>query len=302
MQSNKKQLKISILMHSLAAIVLLSLLILASFKDLEISIAIGDQKSFFGLLFMIIAEYPQYLIMPITSVIIFYNYPNFELKWQKYSVMILGVILSLVGWFILFYCSAKLSVIPHLLGFSIFFSIVLTAIFFAIGRCISQDFMTKLLKWALFALCVAAISLAAVQILKVIWHRMRYRDMLTQGDFDGFTPWYVVNSFRGKLDPSYHYSSFPSGHTTAAVNIFVIVPLCDIFGKKLWVKYLTNGLCAIFVFLTMWARIVNCAHFLSDVVVATILTYVIYYATKYVFFGKGKFVFERSNTATTDVT
>lgn len=284
---NKRERNISIICHSVAGAALLALLVIASFFDLKISQTIGNDDSFYGILFQIIAEYPQYLVLPVSSVIIFFNNDIFERKAQKIAIMVLGVLLGLVGWFLFCFQSEKLVIIPHLLELSIFFAIALTTAGLAFGRLIPKKTAHKLFKWAVFALCVTAISLVFAQGLKAIWHRMRFRDMIAEGSYDGFTPWYVVNSFRGTLNDAYHYSSFPSGHTTSAVHIFLIVPLLDIFKveNKRFVKYIANCICAIFVVLTMFARIVNCAHFLSDVVVATIITYSIYYLFKTLFFG-----------------
>ncbi|MEG1646470.1 MAG: phosphatase PAP2 family protein [Clostridia bacterium] len=284
---NKQDKIISIICHSLAGVFLLAMLILASFKDLQISQQIGDQNSFFGVLFQKIAEYPQYLMLPICGVIIFYNADTFSKKQSQILFYIFGAVLTIFGWWLFAFASEKTVEIPHMLGFSIFAGVFYGAIGLGLGKLIPKEIMHKLLKWAVFCLIVTAISLLVTQVLKTIWHRMRFRDMLKEGNFDGFTPWYKINPFRGKLDDSYHYTSFPSGHTSASVHIFLFAVLCDVFACKKWVKYTAYSACALFVLLTMFARIVNCAHFLSDVTVATFVTYLIFYVAKRLFFKKG---------------
>jgi membrane-associated phospholipid phosphatase len=96
-------------------------------------------------------------------------------------------------------------------------------------------------------------------------------------DASGFTPWYVANLGKNKAAADNYvedgagmlfddaYKSFPSGHTSAAALSFVVVLLPDIFEKlkkqKIWFYIVP----AIFTVLVAVSRIVNRAHFLSDV-------------------------------------
>lgn len=295
MSKNKK---LSIIFHSVFIALVIVAMGLAVKYDLAISKAIGNQSNFFGVLFQKIAEYPSYIVLPITSVIIFYNADRFTEKKHIITFRILGIVLSIGGWFIFSFRSEKLVEIPHLLGFSIFASLFYTGIGLWIGSFAKRETMYKLLKWAIFAIIFLAAALAVMQIMKLIWSRMRYRDMLKEGNFDGFTPWYKINFGVEKLSEDYHYTSFPSGHTSSAVHMFLLIPLCKIIPSwnKQWVKYTVWAVAISFSVLTAVARIINCAHFLSDVVAGGSITYLIYVICEKLCFKNGKYEYsERLN-------
>ena len=116
--------------------------------------------------------------------------------------------------------------------------------------------------------------------------------MLKEGNCDGFTPWYKPMIGREKT-VGYDYTSFPSGHTSSAVHIFVIT-LLPIYFKKLdkqWIRYTLYGFSVAFVILVAISRVVNTAHFLSDTIIGGAITYAIFYGLKKLFFKSG-YVFE----------
>ena len=136
--------------------------------------------------------------------------------------------------------------------------------------------------------------------MKMLWGRMRYRDMLSAGTTEGFTPWYVVNIGNGEEA----YKSFPSGHTSSAANIFILAALCDVFPRlnNFRARAVINTGCFIFTVLVAVSRIVNCAHFLSDVLAGGYITYLIFVLTRWLFFRNGKyeFTFKEKTAAVAD--
>lgn len=106
----------------------------------------------------------------------------------------------------------------------------------------------------------AAANTALVNVLKLIWQRTRFDDLLQASDFSGFTAWYQIPGNGG--------SSFPSGHTAAACGIFVLVLLCDVLPA--WKRYrslLWNG-CWIYIGAMAICRVTIGRHYLSDTLMA----------------------------------
>ena len=64
-----------------------------------------------------------------------------------------------------------------------------------------------------------AAELIAINLLKLVWARTRFDDMLAAGDFSHFTSWLQPFGQGG--------SSFPSGHTASACGIFMLLIVCD---------------------------------------------------------------------------
>ncbi|MGN0771318.1 MAG: phosphatase PAP2 family protein [Christensenellales bacterium] len=302
-----KSKKISIIGHSVAFAVGVVLMVVASFYDLQISQAIGDQRSFFGQLFAIIAEYPAYFAVPLAGMIIFYNYDVFDNKKARIGIMIAGAVVIWLGW-LMFGLNAQkmteLAVVPteqeHNLLWAIFKAFFYGAFTLGIGYFLPKDSMHRLLKFAVFSLVFVIVALVVMRIMKLIWCRMRYRDMLKEGNFDGFTDWWQIMIGREKLDPSYKYTSFPSGHSSSIVHLCLLWVLCDILPSlksRRWVKPTVYAVTIVLIALTMYYRIVNCAHFLSDTVAGVYITYAIFFVIKKIFFAHDKYTFDISNRA-----
>ena len=311
---DKKNTIISIAIHSAVAIALLGVLILLCFKnsageyfDLAIDKALSKSidgnwaKTAFAFLFSIIAEYPAYFILPIFAVMLFYSDDLIALKWRKvFKVAMAG--LSIIGWVILCFKSEVADMIQAkgLDGMKFYALMGILALCAAglglyLGKFIPKKTRYILFKFAIFAICYLLVALAVNQAVKTVWHRMRFRDMLKENDlghdgFSYFTPWYTPDLSRIELNPDYHYSSFPSGHTSSATHIFLLCTLYRIlpsWREKKWLKYTLYGVCSAFVLLTAISRICDDAHFLSDVIWGFAISYTIYKVLDKLFFRKG---------------
>lgn len=119
--------------------------------------------------------------------------------------------------------------------------------------------------------CAAMLLLVMVgaQGLKILWGRVRMRELVMLGDASLFTPWYKLNPFSG-------YHSFPSGHTANAVSL-ALLPL--FYNKKVYkrfpnakkVTYIAVAVWSVFMALT---RILVGAHYLSDVLCGALIAFI----------------------------
>lgn len=101
---------------------------------------------------------------------------------------------------------------------------------------------------------------AVIHILKPIWQRARFDEMLAGGSFADFTVWYRLPGGGG--------SSFPSGHTGSAGVLLALAAICCICGGSRaaqagWLcgGYLLAGAVA-------FGRLLIGRHFLSDTLMA----------------------------------
>ena len=291
--------KKSIIIHSILFVIWLGLLIFASFKDLEFSKAVSNSESFLGALFAVLAEWPAYLITPVATIILFYNVDNMtKVRGKNITLKVVFAILHFGGWFLFFNGSEKLyENMPHETLFAVVYALMagIACLYFA--KFVDRDFMRKLCKWAVFALIVLVVSRVVVTGIKLVWSRARFRDMLAHNNaFEMFTPWYHPNGFR-KVD-GYKLTSFPSGHVTSATNLFVIVVLADVLPSLKKAKTGMYIFCGLFVAFTMFYRIVFNAHFLSDTLIALLISYLTFYLTKLFFFKKGYEYFKKDEAVT----
>lgn len=145
---------------------------------------------------------------------------------------------------------------------------------------ISQD---DLEKYFYFIVLSVLFSMVAMNLLKNIWSRARFHYMHIKNDYRDFSFW-LIPQFRSTITDA--YKSFPSGHTTSATAILALL-----FKPKLNSRFLETEqnleeparifgdnvtiykiLIISWPLLTALGRILDGAHYLSDVSFAFILT------------------------------
>jgi len=155
--------------------------------------------------------------------------------------------------------------------------------------------LKKQLSFAVVIFFVAACSQFFTQGLKFVNKRVRFRAMNAQGDFDYFTPWYVINGFpenfknlAQSLGTNDAIRSFPSGHTTAAGITFSLIAVpyisktfSDKTGKGIFyvISIAYTGLVA-------YGRMRMGAHYLSDVIFGGGLAFVSAYLAVWLVYVK----------------
>lgn len=265
-----KDKKISLISHAIVLSIAAALLIVASFYDLAINHALSNAESVYGLLFVSLGEFPAYIVLPMCGVIWFYADLDIKDKRLLIATRVASALLVWLGFFIWGAMGSRIIETPKLIELSALYSILFAFFTLLLGKYLKVNY-TKYVRFAVFALFVMLVSLVVIRLIKIGWGRMRYRDMLKIDDFSGFTPWYIPNGYNGN-------TSFPSGHTASACNIFIFVVLFK--GKR---RYLANALALVFVVLTMFSRIIVNAHFLSDVLVGGLISYLCYYLIRLIF-------------------
>ena len=127
--------------------------------------------------------------------------------------------------------------------------------------------------WIIFCVVVALLLIALLAVIPIIkdnMHRPRYRLVSTSPDVDFYNWWEPCKDYKGLIKTfglsKEDFKSFPSGHTAETSILLVGATLFPMASKKLQ-KYqlpVFIGSCAL-VLLVALARIMAAAHFLSDV-------------------------------------
>jgi len=290
--------KINIKKYVIIFAVLASLLVLASFFDLQISKSIADldegryiSSNLFGRFFETIGSTPVYLASAFALSIIFHNLFRRERTLAKKILMVLAVIIS-VG--LLTYMSKqvfgyiadhfafkhKLGAVTDWIAYFLMGSILTFGIIWFTQK-LSSKFLNNALAWAFIILITALFSQVITQGIKSFWGRARFRTMNAIGDFSLYTDWFKFVPKRKPDDmmlilgvASDGFKSFPSGHATSSAILIVLTALPQIISalnnKKC--KIIINVCVFVFIALSMFSRILVGAHFLSDVVLGAIIT------------------------------
>ena len=299
-----------------------TLMAVAGVFDLQINIALNNAGSFFGQFFGRIGKAPAWIAACAAMVIAFHQEFGKNKKQQSIWKIACGVFTWLAFSYVVleFFDSFDVNV-PFELAY-VFVIGAFLAVAAILGTWnVNKDIMKKLFIFAIFLVIILAVSNGAVQVLKLIWSRQRFRTMIeTTGNqailsqyftyqFEGFSPWFrpefifrtpvrtegFVQAFRSYDSDA--FASFPSGHAVAAACSFGLILLPDIFpklkNKKVhWAFWVAP---ALFTFLVAFSRIVVGAHFLSDVVVSSFIALTT--ATLARFIIVNKFLKKEDNTS-----
>ena len=218
----------------LAAIALVGLAIFA-FMDLWISQNIASFDSAFGIFFRDFGEYPGYVLILLSLI---FQIKHTKKSWLKVTI----VVLLPAVLYALYIRYRNLNWTDFLILFVLTTVVLLPFSRLKMSREEWEKTSGKVIAMALI------LPLAMVQILKLLWGRIRFRDL--GADYSGFTPWYLPQGYTGNF-------SFPSGHAAMAIYLLSM----NLYFKNKYV-YWTTMLWAILVALS---RIRIGAHYASDV-------------------------------------
>lgn len=235
-------------------------LIAAAFVDLKLDIALNNPHNALAIWFCNTGEMPCRLIGTVAGVLIFYLAESTVLK-------IIGILVDLGGSAYLGYHIARYFFLSeHMIFFGILYGIGVGVLALWLGKFITvPDALKKpLLVLSFIGIAVMFAELGVIEIVKIFWGRVRFRDLLKAGSYDAFTAWYIPNGANGNR-------SFPSGHTGGAAMSYLMMYLPLVSEK--WQK--RKALCFIFPFfytsVVAFTRLVMGAHYLSDVTVGGVI-------------------------------
>ena len=180
-----------------------------------------------------------------------------------------------------------LTILPRIL-IAVGASVLLTPLTLLLFRKTPRDRLKRLSIFLIFASMVAVISsLISINVIKYFWGRVRYREMIAEGDYllEGFTPWYHANGFT-----LHGHHSFPSGHTCSAANLLVLLALPEVFPEAEEKRFTIAFVIGLYIFAMAYSRMVLGAHFLSDVTFGFLIGFVTYLVARYVYFDKTRLV------------
>ena len=268
-------------------------MIIAGIFDLQISKAVHTPNSFFGNFFAEIGEFPLN-IAPLVSFTIIYQYIPWENKQYK-PIKALSVVGVIAGGLIFWRYLANHLFDSELLFLNVYvivFGLVTAFIAIVLTNSLDKELIKKLIIFALFYLAVAYALRLFVAITKETWLRLRFNYMNPE-TYEGFTPWWKINfTVRGREHLAYEefrttaFRSFMSGHTTGAGACFAIIILPDLFDTLKKYRKFFYIAPLMYTFAVALSRVVIGAHFLSDVIAATMSSYVIAILLRNLFLSK----------------
>lgn len=145
---------------------------------------------------------------------------------------------------------------------------LVSAELFLIIRSVKRPVIRKMQAVCAFGTIYMFSYLAVIFSLKVVFGRDRYEDIITGGEYV-FAQWFKPVFFSSG-------SSFPSGHTAAAMGIVILLLLPFLFKPFKEMKLPLFIGCYVYAFLTALSRMIMGRHFISDTAAAILIMTVVF--------------------------
>lgn len=250
-------------------------MIIGSFFDLSINQRLYAHGDIFPNFFKITAEVPMVILMSSSSLIYLKNKKNLN-NIFKVLLLIISIAFPIVSsTTILSYFG--INNIFYSLGIFLTYIIIVVSILNYTNPLINDT----ALDYCLFIICSIISIFIVFNLMKNIWGRQRFFSIYYEQNFSLFTDWWKINGF----PDSDAFKSFPSGHTSSAATSLVLIYFNDVFNiKNKFIKVFSIVFPVIFTISTQYARIMDGAHYLTDVSMALILSVIL------ILFMKNKFI------------
>lgn len=265
------------------AVLWLAALLFATMYDLDISTAIADRNSVYGRVLEVAGEPPAILFTSFNLALM----AAYFWKCCDHSKRstVLGT-LTVTGCFgtSLFTMIKTAKYIAEYSGYStvhlvqiiyaVCAALAVSFIFVAIAVFLREETLEKYFFVAWRCVLSAILTFVIIWALKLVWGRVRPRQLELAGGYAAFTPWYMLRGFTG-------FFSFPSGHTANATVIISSLYYFKVLPSK-YKKYEIplKVLLTVWIALVAFSRVRIGAHYLSDVLFGLAVTVFIVYFSK----------------------
>jgi membrane-associated phospholipid phosphatase len=244
--------------------------ILAATFDLQISISIVNENSFWAIFL------ENYGMLPGIGVLLAGIYIHYSFLITQKLIFLRKGFYFLAANFLVMYLLGVLTGKPELKNLSDKFyliaavSILINLLIVIMLHLKKIEFSGLALKFSRIVIVMGFYGyLIAIQLVKTVWGRVRFREL--DELFSQFTPWYLPQGITG-------FDSFPSGH--AAMG-WMILPVIILFnnGSQLWRKFVIAIICCWGILLSV-SRVVIGAHYSSDVLFGSFFIITAYYFSR----------------------
>jgi membrane-associated phospholipid phosphatase len=242
--------------------------------------ALNSPANPFGVFFERIGKLPVYLIIPFSAMAFFNTRPRGK---NAAAVLIAAatVLYSAAGCiYMCMYLGGNWFVADEYRdAYCVIFGLAVSAATLFISKHLPNETMKKLRPYAWFAMIAGLGTSLSIELIKNIWGRVRFRDLLRAESFDAFTAWWLPQGENGN-------KSFPSGHTGAASAAILLTGLPCVFEslKKHETRFFIAG--ALYTFAVGFSRLVVGAHYLSDIAVGALIGFTWYFCARSFYLAK----------------
>lgn len=288
MLANQK--KVEYVAHAIISFILIALLIVASFFDQKISSALFS-VNFISKIGAVLGKIPAYFIFAFAGAVLAKSASLKEKRYRaRLPLIMLYLLVTIMGSAMLGFSMVDDIVTNKVVKLLIagILSLLTMATVLSLVKLITADKINLLRKWAFTSLITIAVIIIAVAAIKLSWGRVRYEDIVTgQG---AFSPWYIPQGYTGN-------KSMPSGHVALSACLFLLVPMFRALPNMHSVSIGMVFISVAFTVAVAFSRIMGGHHFLSDVTVAIIISYITISVSNLIAYGSkaDKYLLSQNN-------
>lgn len=241
-------------------------LLIATFVDLSLSHKVFSTSNAFGFILELFGEIP--LTIMGTAAALYKGLSYAQRDGKKISMvthfLLAGLFSLMSGFQIPHYLNAESFTVPVI----VITSAMLLIVGFLVNKLPKNN--DKLIRFASLVIFVAFMNIIVINVIKQFWGRERYRHMVANNNYDGFSKWFIPQGMAAGEE----FKSFPSGHSANAsiIMLLALYPFKDIEMQNKVFPFV-----AFYTTLVQFSRIIQGAHFLSDVTTGVILGLIIIY-------------------------
>ena len=235
--------------------------------DWQVTDALYNPKSFFGVWFEAASWIPIYAFVPVWGATLMLRRKNTMTQFSFGAVLLIASC-----------CAFNYLICDHLVARGFMSKInpymcgivggIVSAAIFLVLRGVSRPVLRRIQAMCSFGFMYMFSYLGVIFVLKKIFGRDRYEDIIAGGEYL-FAEWFKPVFFSDG-------SRFPSGHTGAAMGILILLLLPFLFENCKKLKAPLFVVCYGFAILTAISRLIMGRHFISDTAAAILIMTVVF--------------------------
>lgn len=244
------------------------LLLLFTFTDLQISMAIATKPAFARVL-EVVGEIP-FGVLTLAGCAMLIRFRNRRDAVKNIAAMtgfglLFALLAAMNGFMTWNYLSRNIGEVPKAVIPVIAVILAGLAIWLAVK--VPEDKRSKAITFGVTALFYFLAVIIIMNALKTVWGRMRYREMTEP--LEQFTRWYQIQNRGGFAD---EFASFPSGHSMNSAGVILMLLFQEIYPALKGRENVLRAFVYIWCLAVGSSRVFMGAHFASDVTVGILLS------------------------------
>lgn len=254
-------------------LVFAALAVVFGMYDLQISLALVNQESPFGLTLETLGVLVAPMIATCASIVTITFFVKEKEAAKRKQKIVFSALAAAIGIGYTVYVFLDFAILECLLY--LLATLLIYAAVALLVQKLSRETLYTFMRISVVALWYLVTILVAILVIKTFWGRIRYRQM---EDISQFVPWFIPQGITG-------FNSFPSGHTSNATSVYLLTMFAPLTKNK-FLKALCWIAPIVWIIVMAVSRVIVGAHYASDVLFGAGISIALFYLVKHIVLKK----------------